>query len=155
MEEFSGISALPVKHTSRSVVFKTNTCRRNWDTDVIRDMYRNRFIALAFAVVQHILVPRRFTAAARLLSSSTLMRATIELKEDASAAYTVFEASDVELGTTAEDMDDHGILYVTGSPVETSRTKKRPREEEAPGDEGDWRGGVFGALRRARRARAA
>ncbi|KAH7090327.1 hypothetical protein FB567DRAFT_577632 [Paraphoma chrysanthemicola] len=118
--------------------------KKNWETISIRDMFKEKFVIVANAIVDNVLMPRNITASC--IESSLCSLRTAEMKPNMIATYDKLKSADEELGKNKKSIGGYGILWVQGDRHMRSRTKKRPLGCDS--DEGG--GGVFQALRRAR-----
>ncbi|KAH7075811.1 hypothetical protein BKA63DRAFT_553228 [Paraphoma chrysanthemicola] len=118
--------------------------KKNWETTTIRDMFKERFVIVANAIVDNNLMPRNITASCTHSTLCSLR--TAEMKPNMNATYDKFKRADQELSKNKKSIGDHGILWVQGDRHTRSRTEKRPLGYDSDEDGG----GIFQALRRRR-----
>ncbi|KAH7081305.1 hypothetical protein BKA63DRAFT_561855 [Paraphoma chrysanthemicola] len=73
--------------------------RKIWDTPVIQNMFKEKFVIIADKIAQYILMPRGLTAACQKLSTSSLMRISVDYAPDLQAVYTKLKEANVTLST--------------------------------------------------------
>ncbi|KAH7075809.1 hypothetical protein BKA63DRAFT_565863 [Paraphoma chrysanthemicola] len=79
----------------------------NWEDRVVRDMFQDKFVLLADAIVQYILTLRNITESCRHLSTSTFLRSSVKVGPDFGNAYAKFKSADRELGTASQPEGKH------------------------------------------------